>query len=156
MASVLVDAGPHLRLYNKGAAEMVISRCTAAVGASGAAAPLSDAGRAEMEAVVTAMASRGLRTLCLAYTDFPKEDASRPEDFFEKPHALEHNLTALCIVGIKVGRVTWRGGMGGWGGVGGVMVGGGLFLLLPALRCAVMSCASRSRPAPALQTQAGG
>lgn len=64
------------------------------------------------------MASTGLRTLCLAYTDFEEADPSRPDDFFEKPHGLEANLTALCIVGIKVG--AGRGGRrrrcgAGWG-----------------------------------------
>ena len=52
------------------------------------------------------MASTGLRTLCLAYTDFPEHDPSRPADFFSTPR--EENLTMLCIVGIKVG-----GGRGG-------------------------------------------
>ena len=46
------------------------------------------------------MASRGLRTLCLAYTDFPASDPSRPEDFFGESH--DDDLTLLCIVGIKV------------------------------------------------------
>lgn len=51
---------------------------------------------------MTAMASTGLRTLCLAYHDFAETDPSRPADFFDKPHGLEEDLTALCIVGIKV------------------------------------------------------
>lgn len=49
------------------------------------------------------MASTGLRTLCLAYTDFPRSDPFRPADFFAQPH--EENLTVLCIVGIKA---SWR------------------------------------------------
>ncbi|EFN50910.1 hypothetical protein CHLNCDRAFT_59377 [Chlorella variabilis] len=55
--------------------------------------------REELYRIVTEMASTGLRTLCLAYTDYAKEDPSRPADYFEQPH--EENLTALCIVGIK-------------------------------------------------------
>lgn len=46
------------------------------------------------------MASRGLRTLCLSYTDFPETSPGRPEDFFETSH--DEDLTMLCIVGIKV------------------------------------------------------
>jgi hypothetical protein len=54
--------------------------------------------------------------------DFDEKDPSRPADFFEKPH--EDNMTALCIVGIKVGPVCLQfrkmvvaGGWweGGWG-----------------------------------------
>lgn len=51
---------------------------------------------------MTSMASTGLRTLCLAYTDFPEEDSGRPENFLSTPH--EEDLTMLCIVGIKVSR----------------------------------------------------
>lgn len=47
------------------------------------------------------MASRGLRTLALSYVDFPEHDASRADDFFDTPS--DENLTAMCIVGIKVG-----------------------------------------------------
>jgi Ca2+-transporting ATPase len=65
--------------------------------------------REELLGTLTAMASTGLRTLCLAYTDFPEADPSRPADFFAKPHGLEQDLTMLCIVGIMVGG-------GGWGG----------------------------------------
>jgi P-type Ca2+ transporter type 2C len=46
------------------------------------------------------MASRGLRTLCLTYTDFPATAPGRPEDFFETSH--DDDLVVNCIVGIKV------------------------------------------------------
>ncbi|KAL4450031.1 hypothetical protein ABPG77_010700 [Micractinium sp. CCAP 211/92] len=99
MASVLVRRGNVLRLYNKGAAEMVLSRCVASVDAAGQAVPMGEAQRQQLLDTVTSMASSGLRTLCLAYTDFPEADPARPADFFSKPH--EENLTMLCIVGIK-------------------------------------------------------
>ena len=35
----------------------------------------------------------------LAYTDFPKDDASRAATFFDEPP--DHDLTVSCIVGIK-------------------------------------------------------
>lgn len=66
--------------------------------------------REELLATVTSMASTGLRTLCLAYTDFPKSDPFRPADFFSKPH--EENLTMLCIVGIKASRRCMEGHAG--------------------------------------------
>lgn len=99
MASVLLrtSAGGH-RLYNKGAADWVIQRCVASVDSQGRRIPMNDAQRQAMIDIVNEMASRGLRTLCLSYRDFPPEH-SRPADFFKTPH--EEDLTALCIVGIK-------------------------------------------------------
>ena len=147
MASVLVKRRGVLRLYNKGAAEMVLTRCVAMHDATGASVPMTEVRcaaaarlllpllppplllkpvqllaslccrrgwrrvcrcrarccvlrrsaltlpppspllptpaclpqplREELLDTVTAMASTGLRTLCLAYTDFPEADASR-------------------------------------------------------------------------------
>jgi hypothetical protein len=76
-------------------------RCTRFVGPDGAVHWLTDAMRSDLLATVTEMASRGLRTLCLAYTDFPATDASRAPDFFEAPP--DDDLVAAAIVGIKVG-----------------------------------------------------
>lgn len=101
MASVLVanSDGKSFRLYNKGAADWVLGRCVAFIDSTGARVPINDQKRVELMDTITEMASRGLRTLCLAYTDFPTVDPSRRADFFEKPH--EQDLTAMCIVGIK-------------------------------------------------------
>jgi haloacid dehalogenase-like hydrolase len=41
----------------------------------------------------------GSRAQVLGYTDFPKDDASRPADFFDEPP--DRDLTVTCIVGIK-------------------------------------------------------
>jgi Ca2+-transporting ATPase len=75
MASVLVrrDAadGGGLRLYNKGAADWVIAKCVASVDASGKRVPMGEGERRALLGVVNEMAGRGLRTLCLAYRDFP-------------------------------------------------------------------------------------
>lgn len=48
---------------------------------------------------VTEMASRGLRTLCLAYADV-SADKVEPLDKLEGPPQLA--LTACCMLGIKV------------------------------------------------------
>lgn len=44
MASVLVRRNGALRLYNKGAAEMVLTRCTAMVNAAGETVPMTEVG----------------------------------------------------------------------------------------------------------------
>lgn len=47
------------------------------------------------------MASRGLRCICLAYTDYPAQDTSRGADFFSEADRVDTNLIAMAIVGIK-------------------------------------------------------
>ncbi len=71
----------------------------------GSVVPLGAEQRAELNEVVTQMANRGLRTLCLSYTDFPAE--GNPPDFLEKSY--DENLVAICIVGIKVRVVAFVG-----------------------------------------------
>lgn len=78
----------------------MLQKCTHFLNSSGLADELSEEQRTALNEVVTDMASRGLRTLCLAYTDLPLVDESRPADYFETPHA--EALIATCIVGIKV------------------------------------------------------
>jgi Ca2+-transporting ATPase len=101
MASVLVKSqdGNTFRLYNKGAADWILNRSIAFIDSQGNRVPMDDAERAKLMDTVTEMASRGLRTLCLAYKDYPANVPGRPADFFEKPDETE--LTAMCIVGIK-------------------------------------------------------
>ncbi len=45
MASVLVRRNGALRLYNKGAAEMVLTRCTAMINAAGETVPMTEVRR---------------------------------------------------------------------------------------------------------------
>lgn len=99
MASVLVKREGKYRNYNKGAAEWVLKLCTSVMTESGASVPLSDAAREELYGVVTAMASRGLRCICLSYVDWPIE--GKPAEFFQSSENLDVGLTAMAIVGIK-------------------------------------------------------
>lgn len=50
---------------------------------------------------VVAMASRGLRCICLSYRDYAAVDGSRPADFFEDADRVDRDLIATAIVGIK-------------------------------------------------------
>ena len=94
MASVMLRHPDGMRLYNKGAAEMVLEQCVQYIDASGRVADMSTNKRNELWDIITSMADKGLRTLCLAYRDFEGEV---PE---ESP---DQDLIACCIVGIKVG-----------------------------------------------------
>jgi Ca2+-transporting ATPase len=101
MASILLRQPDHYLLLNKGAAEWVLQKCDFVVDASGAEVPLTDANRVELMEVVVAMASRGLRCICLASRRLPIDDLSRPADFFEDSANLDQKMTAMAIVGIK-------------------------------------------------------
>ena len=85
----------------QGAAEIVLGRCTSVMTAEGVAVPLSDSMRNGMLGDVTQMASQGLRTLCLSYKDLgPADDL--PADGTPISRPADEDLTACCIVGIKV------------------------------------------------------
>lgn len=83
----------------QGAAELVLRRCTRAIGTDGSVISMSTALRAELEETTTGMAARGLRTLCITYRDFAA-GVQRPVDFFEE--APDTDLICCAITGIKV------------------------------------------------------
>ncbi|GIL57498.1 hypothetical protein Vafri_12720 [Volvox africanus] len=102
MASVLIrEPKGVLRLYNKGAAEWVLRRCTALLQPDGSTIPMDQAKLEEMINLVTAMAKRGLRCICLSYRDYPANDPGRASDFFEDANLVDNGLIAFSIVGIK-------------------------------------------------------
>lgn len=81
----------------QGAAEYVLANCTRYMNEAGEVVELGSQVREELQAAITGMADRGLRTLCLAYRDMP--DAPPASKLDEQP---AEDLTACCIVGIKV------------------------------------------------------
>lgn len=101
MSSCVIKRADNYRLYNKGAAEWVLKRCTHFVDSFGDVAVMTAADRENIEGMVVSMAQRGLRCICLARTDYPLEDGSRKDEFFEDPDNLDKNLVAIAIVGIK-------------------------------------------------------
>ena len=108
MSWVVDLGGGKLRLFSKGASEIVLARCTGVLQADGVAtAPLDDAATAAItKDVITAFADDGMRTICVGYRDFdsaPNWDEKLPlaaagavEEF-----AAETGLTLVGIVGIE-------------------------------------------------------
>ncbi|PNH12838.1 Calcium-transporting ATPase PAT1 [Tetrabaena socialis] len=103
MASVLVrePSAGGLRLYNKGAAEWVLRRCESMLRPDGTTEPMDAAKLEEMIALVTGMAKRGLRCICLSYRDYPTDDPRYTPEFFEDADQVDNGLIAFAIVGIK-------------------------------------------------------
>lgn len=89
MASVLVDLGNGtLRLYIKGASEWVLNISKEVVESDGTRVPMTEQKSKDLLAVVTAMASRGLRTLV------------RPSgQLLHAQSACHYSLPAACVLG---------------------------------------------------------
>ena len=88
-------SGNGTRLHCKGASEIVVKMCSKMMKTDGSVVDFKQADLAAANEAITAMASTGLRTLCVAYVDLNTSPSALPE---EPP---EDNLTLLGIVGIK-------------------------------------------------------
>ena len=76
---------------------MVLDKCTRYMETDGSTVELSDEKRKELGDMISSMADKGLRTLCLSYRDYQADSGDElPE---ESP---DEDLTACCVVGIKV------------------------------------------------------
>ena len=87
--------GSGTRLHCKGASEIVVKMCTKMLKTDGSVVDFKATDLEAAESAIKAMASTGLRTLCIAYVDMKMDPGKLPE---EPP---EENLTLLGIVGIK-------------------------------------------------------
>ena len=77
---------------------ILILRCTKVLDGSNQPQPFSYNDKEVMvKNVIEPMASEGLRTLSVAYRDFPPGE----EIPWEEEHSIVSNLTMLCIVGIE-------------------------------------------------------
>lgn len=77
----------------------MLRRCIATISPDGSVGPMTAALRTSLEEITTEMASRGLRTLCITYRDFPADAASNADSFELAP---DTDLVCCAIVGIKV------------------------------------------------------
>eukprot|EP00761_Pharyngomonas_kirbyi_P011758 gb/GECH01011784.1/.p1 GENE.gb/GECH01011784.1/~~gb/GECH01011784.1/.p1 ORF type:complete len:1002 (+),score=264.50 gb/GECH01011784.1/:1-3006(+) len=98
MSTVLKTGDDNYRIYTKGASEIVLGLCSRYMGNDGNVADISPDKREELDEEITQMASRGLRTIAIAYKDFSLEDPQVLEDPQYDP---EDDLTLLAVVGIK-------------------------------------------------------
>ncbi|OQV24443.1 Plasma membrane calcium-transporting ATPase 3 [Hypsibius exemplaris] len=107
MSTVLRIAGGY-RVFCKGAAEIVLAKCSSVLDESGTTYPLT-AERFDVisQKVISSMASDGLRTLCVAYRDINTSNGR--QDFgdnaqtidFENENSVVSGLTCLGIFGVE-------------------------------------------------------
>ncbi|KAI5618015.1 plasma membrane calcium-transporting ATPase 1 isoform X3 [Silurus asotus] len=99
MSTVLKNADGSFRMFSKGASEILLKKCYKILTANGETKVFRPRDRDDMvKKVIEPMASEGLRTICLAYRDFP---ASEGEPDWENEADILSRLTCLCVVGIE-------------------------------------------------------
>ncbi|XP_073324839.1 plasma membrane calcium-transporting ATPase 1-like [Pagrus major] len=99
MSTVLKNADGGFRMYSKGASEIVLRKCSRILDAQGQPRVFKPKDRDEMvRKVIEPMACDGLRTICVAYRDFPAE-AGEPD--WDSENDILNDLTCICVVGIE-------------------------------------------------------
>uniref|UniRef100_A0A4X2KSF4 Calcium-transporting ATPase n=1 Tax=Vombatus ursinus TaxID=29139 RepID=A0A4X2KSF4_VOMUR len=98
MSTVIKMPDESFRMYSKGASEIVLKKCCKILSPAGEARVFRPRDRDEMvKKVIEPMACDGLRTICIAYRDFP----SSPEPDWENENDILNDLTCICVVGIE-------------------------------------------------------
>uniref|UniRef100_A0A8C5BC13 Calcium-transporting ATPase n=1 Tax=Gadus morhua TaxID=8049 RepID=A0A8C5BC13_GADMO len=99
MSTVLKNADGSYRMFSKGASEILLKKCCKILTASGEPKVFRPRDRDDMvQKVIEPMASEGLRTICMAYRDFP---ASEGEPDWDNETDILSRLTCICVVGIE-------------------------------------------------------
>ncbi|XP_062419914.1 plasma membrane calcium-transporting ATPase 1-like isoform X3 [Pungitius pungitius] len=99
MSTVLKNADGGYRMYSKGASEIVLRKCSSILDAQGQPRNFKPKDRDEMvKKVIEPMACDGLRTICVAYRDFP---AAAGEPDWESENDILNDLTCIVVVGIE-------------------------------------------------------
>ncbi|XP_078241569.1 plasma membrane calcium-transporting ATPase 2 isoform X18 [Pogona vitticeps] len=98
MSTVIKLPDESFRMYSKGASEIVLKKCSKILNAAGESRVFRPRDRDEMvKKVIEPMACDGLRTICVAFRDFP----SSPEPDWENENDILSDLTCICVVGIE-------------------------------------------------------
>ncbi|KAM8916536.1 plasma membrane calcium-transporting ATPase 2-like isoform 4-T9 [Spinachia spinachia] len=99
MSTVLKNADGGYRMYSKGASEIVLRKCSSILDAQGQPRNFKPKDRDEMvKKVIEPMACDGLRTICVAYRDFP---AAAGEPDWDSENDILNDLTCILVVGIE-------------------------------------------------------
>uniref|UniRef100_A0A8C7EZD8 Calcium-transporting ATPase n=1 Tax=Oncorhynchus kisutch TaxID=8019 RepID=A0A8C7EZD8_ONCKI len=98
MSTVIKLSDGSFRMYSKGASEIVLKKCTKILNQEGEPRVFRPRDKDEMvKKVIEPMACDGLRTICVAYRDFPGD----PEPLWDNENDILNELTAVCVVGIE-------------------------------------------------------
>ncbi|XP_075583321.1 plasma membrane calcium-transporting ATPase 1 isoform X13 [Pelecanus crispus] len=99
MSTVLKNSDGSFRIFSKGASEIVLKKCFKILSANGEPKVFRPRDRDDIvKTVIEPMASEGLRTICLAFRDFP---AGEPEPEWDNENDIVTGLTCIAVVGIE-------------------------------------------------------
>uniref|UniRef100_A0A3B3ZU41 Calcium-transporting ATPase n=1 Tax=Periophthalmus magnuspinnatus TaxID=409849 RepID=A0A3B3ZU41_9GOBI len=99
MSTVLKNADGGFRMYSKGASEIILRKCSRILDAQGHPRVFKPKDRDEMvRKVIEPMACEGLRTICVAFRDFPAE-AGEPD--WDQEQQILSELTCIAVTGIE-------------------------------------------------------
>ncbi|KAL0968002.1 hypothetical protein UPYG_G00260850 [Umbra pygmaea] len=99
MSTVLKKSEGGYRMFSKGASEILLKKCCKIMASNGEPKDFKPRDRDYVvKNVIEAMASEGLRTICLAYRDFPLAEG---EPDWDNETNILSGLTCLCVVGIE-------------------------------------------------------
>uniref|UniRef100_H3DF63 Calcium-transporting ATPase n=1 Tax=Tetraodon nigroviridis TaxID=99883 RepID=H3DF63_TETNG len=99
MSTVLKNHDGSYRMFSKGASEILLKKCCKILMVNGETRAFKPRDRDDLvKKVVEPMASEGLRTICLAYRDFP---ASEGEPNWDNEGHILTGLTCIAVVGIE-------------------------------------------------------
>ncbi|XP_030321458.1 plasma membrane calcium-transporting ATPase 4 isoform X7 [Calypte anna] len=98
MSTVLKNGNGGFRMYSKGASEIILRKCTKILDKNGDPRLFKVKDRDEMvKKVIEPMACHGLRTICLAFRDFPGDT----EPDWDSENEILSDLTCIAVVGIE-------------------------------------------------------
>ncbi|XP_077190730.1 plasma membrane calcium-transporting ATPase 4 isoform X2 [Paroedura picta] len=98
MSTVLKNPDGGFRMYSKGASEIILRKCTRILDKDGESRIFKVKDRDEMvNKVIEPMACHGLRTICLAFRDFP----AGTEPDWDVENEILSDLTCITVVGIE-------------------------------------------------------
>ncbi|XP_032893152.1 plasma membrane calcium-transporting ATPase 2-like [Amblyraja radiata] len=98
MSTVIRMQDGSFRMYSKGASEIVLKKCSNVLNSAGESRSFRPRDRDEMvKKVIEPMACVGLRTICIAYRDFP----GSPEPDWDNENNILLDLTCIAVVGIE-------------------------------------------------------
>ncbi|KAJ0069918.1 hypothetical protein NL108_016149, partial [Boleophthalmus pectinirostris] len=99
MSTVLRNYDGSFTMFSKGASEILLKKCCKILSSGGEAKNFHQRDRdAVVTSVIEPMASEGLRTICLAYKEFPASEGE--PDWDDEAHILT-GLTCISVVGIE-------------------------------------------------------
>ncbi|XP_067683198.1 plasma membrane calcium-transporting ATPase 2-like isoform X2 [Haliotis asinina] len=106
--STVIKLDNGFRLFSKGASEIVLKKCDFILDSDGQPKPFTAREAEEMvHQVIEPMASNGLRTICVAYKDFVRDNVGENmvkiegEVDWDNEDAVVQGLTCICVVGIE-------------------------------------------------------